>query len=89
LSRQAVAQIYTGGGKLVTDTEIADAKSELGDELSKLRDTVKLKDTEITRLKQEIANLQTHVQIESLKTELANLKNLVSQQKTKRKTKKN
>lgn len=89
MSRQAVTQIYTSTGKLVTDTEIADAKSELGEELSKLRDTVKLKDTEITKLKQEIANLQTHVQIESLKTELANLKNLASQQKTKRKTKKN
>jgi len=87
LSKQAVIQIYTSAGKLVTDTEIADAKSELGDELSKLRDTVKLKDTEITRLKQEIANLQTRVQIQSLKTELANLKNLASQQKTKRKKK--
>ena len=46
--------------------------------INALRDTVKIKDTEIERLKQEIANLETLVQIESLKTELANLKMLAS-----------
>ena len=44
--------------------------------LISLRDTVKLKDSEIDRLKQEISNLETLVQIESLKSELANLKSV-------------
>jgi|TARA_B100000809_G_scaffold131577_1_gene129332 hypothetical protein len=46
---------------------------------------MKLKDNEIERLNQEISNLQTLVQIESLKTELANLKMLASKRKTKNK----
>jgi len=40
-----------------------------------------VKDSEIERLNQEISNLQTLVQIESLKTELANLKMLASKRK--------
>jgi predicted membrane protein len=43
-------------------------------ELNELKDEVKLKDNEINRMRQEIANLETLVQIEALKTELANLK---------------
>ena len=46
---------------------------------------MKLKDNEIERLNQEISNLQTLVQIESLKTELTNLKMLSSKRKTKNK----
>jgi hypothetical protein len=43
-------------------------------ELNEVKDEVKLKDNEIARMRQEIANLETLVQIESLKAELANLK---------------
>ena len=43
-------------------------------ELNELKDQVKLKDEEISRMRQEIANLETLMQIEALKTELANLK---------------
>ena len=56
---------------------------ELSSELNDLKESVKLKDSEIERLNQEISNLQTLVQIESLKTELANLKMLASKRKTK------
>jgi len=42
---------------------------------------MKLKDSEINRLNQEISNLQTLVQIELLKIELANLKMLASEKK--------
>ncbi len=55
---------------------------------NKLLDLKKIKDSEIDRLNQEIANLETMIQIESLKSELANLKMLASKEKTKRKTKK-
>ena len=48
-----------------------------------VKESVKLKDGEIERLNQEISNLETRVQIESLKTELANLKILASERKTK------
>jgi len=50
-------------------------------DLNNLKETVKLKDSEIERLNQEISNLQTMVQIESLKTELTNLKLLASKRK--------
>lgn len=55
-------------------------------ELNQIKDEVKLKDDEISRLRQQIANLETQVQIEALKAELANLKVLASKEKpTKRK----
>ena len=69
---------YSSDGKQVAPSNLQEVKTELTDELNTLRDTVKIKDTEIERLKQEIGNLETLVQIESLKTELANLKMLAS-----------
>lgn len=80
---------YTSDGKQVTTNQINEAKTELGNSVDDLRHSVKLKDSEIERLKQEIANLQTMVQIESLKSELANLKIQASKESTKRKNKKN
>ena len=65
--------------------EIRQIQNELSVELNNVKETVKLKDSEIERLNQEISNLETLVQIESLKTELANLKMLASQRKTKSK----
>ena len=85
LSNSQTTQIYTSDGKQVSLTEIKVAQNELSGELNKLKETVKLKDSEIERLNQEISNLQTLVQIESLKTELANLKMLASGSKTKNK----
>ena len=81
LSNSQTTQIYTSDGKQVSPTEIKVAQNELSGELNKLKETVKLKDSEIERLNQEISNLQTLVQIESLKTELANLKMLASKSK--------
>ncbi|MDA7941143.1 MAG: hypothetical protein MPJ05_06895 [Nitrosopumilus sp.] len=53
-------------------------KSDLSAELDEIREASRLKDGEIERLKKEISNLQTMVQIESLKAELADLKALAS-----------
>ena len=66
-------------------TELKQIQNELSTELNSLKESVKLKDSEIDRLNQEISNLQTLVQIESLKTELANLKMLASGRKSKNK----
>lgn len=77
-SHVAQTQVYTSEGKLASAKEISDAQNKFTEELNKLKDTVRIKDSEIERLKQEIGNLQTLVQIESLKTELANLKMLAS-----------
>ena len=66
-------------------TELKQIQNELSTELNSLKESVKLKDSEIDRLNQEISNLQTLVQIESLKTELANLKMLASERKSKSK----
>jgi len=66
-------------------SNIKQAQNELSSQLNDLKESMKLKDSEIERLNQEISNLQTLVQIESLKTELANLKMLASEKKTKSK----
>lgn len=71
----------------ITDSELSQTKSKLGDEVEELRNTVKLKENEINQLKQKIESLETIVQIEALKAELANIKAMASQEKTKRKTK--
>lgn len=78
LSNSQTTQIYTSEGKQVSSSEIKVAQNELSEELKKLKETVKLKNSEIERLNHEISNLHTLVQIESLKTELANLKMLAS-----------
>ena len=72
----------------VTSNQIKQAKVELGAELDELRNTVKNKDNEIESLKNEIASLQTLVQIQALKTELANLKALAAKEGLKSKNKK-
>ncbi len=76
-----VVQVFTADGKQASQSEIKEAKTELTEDLNSLKETVKIKDDEIERLNQEISNLQTLVQIESLKTELANLKMLASKSK--------
>jgi carbon starvation protein CstA len=75
--------VTTSSGSQVSFSEIKQIQNELSLELSNVKETVKLKDSEIERLNQEISNLETRVQIESLKTELANLKMLASKRKTK------
>lgn len=75
-----VVKITTQGNH-VDLVEIKQAQSELSLELNDLKKSVKLKDDEIERLNQQIANLETRVQIESLKTELANLKMLSTKRK--------
>ena len=67
--------------KQVNLSEIKKIQDELTTELNGLKSSVELKDDEIERLNQEILNLKTLVQIESLKTELANLKILSSKRK--------
>ena len=69
--------------KQVNLLEIKQIQDQLSGELNELKSSVELKDSEIERLNQEISNLETLVQIESLKTELANLKILASERKTK------
>ncbi len=77
--------IITTLGSQVSLSNIKQIQNELSSELNDLKESVKLKDSEIERLNQEISNLKTLVQIESLKTELANLKMLASKRKTKSK----
>jgi hypothetical protein len=74
----------TTTGSQVGLSEIKQIQNELSVELNNVKESVKLKDSEIERLNQEISNLETRVQIESLKTELANLKILASERKTKK-----
>ena len=80
-STQTIQTVTTGSQ--VSLSEIKQVQNELSLELNNVKKTVKLKDSEIERLNQEISNLETLVQIESLKTELANLKMLASGKKTK------
>ena len=84
LSNSQTIQTTTSGSQ-VSLSEIKQIQKDLSAELNDLKESVKLKDSEIERLNQEISNLQTLVQIESLKTELANLKMLASKRKSKSK----
>ncbi len=70
--------VYNSDGQRAGPSELKEAKTELTDELYSMRNTIKIQDSEIERLRQEIANLETLVQIESLKAELANLRTLAS-----------
>ncbi len=82
-SGSSTVQVFTSDGKLVTTHEIKEAKIELSGNLNQLQKSLKLKDSKIEGLNQQIANLETIVQIESLKAELANLKMLASKEKSK------
>jgi len=84
LSNTQIIETTTSGSQ-VSFSEIKQIQNELSVELNNVKESVKLKDSEIERLNQEISNLETRVQIESLKTELANLKMLASERKTKSK----
>ena len=84
LSNIQTIKIPTTGSQ-VNLLEIKQIQNELTLELDNVKETVKLKHNEIEKLNQEILNLETLVQIESLKTELANLKMLASERKTKNK----
>ena len=75
--------VTTTTGSQVGLSIIKQVQNELSFQLNDLKESMKLKDSEIERLNQEISNLQTLVQIEALKTELANLKMLSSKRKTK------
>ena len=83
LSNTQTTIVTTPNENQVSYSEINEAQNQLTGELNQLKESVKLKDDEIERLNQEISNLQTLVQIESLKTELANLKMLASGKKNK------
>ncbi len=74
--------IVTTTGSQVNISEIKQIQNKLSSELNDLKESLKLNAGEYTRLNQEISNLQTLVQIESLKTELANLKMLASKRDT-------
>ena len=85
LNSAQTVQTTTVVADQVSLSEIKQIQGELSSELNTLKESVKLKDSEIERLNQEISNLQTLVQIESLKTELANLKMLAADRKNKSK----
>lgn len=71
--------------KASTNDELNNAKAAFIVELNELHDAVKLKNSEIDRLNQQIASLETLVQIEALRAELANLKVLASKEKATKK----
>jgi len=59
--------VTTTTGSQVGLSNIKQIQNELSSELNDLKASMKLKDSEIGRLNQEISNLQNLVQIESLK----------------------
>jgi predicted membrane protein len=72
----------TTQSKTVPLDELTKFRESFTADLNQLKDEVKLKDEEISRLRQQIASLQTQVQIEALKAELANLKVLAAKEKS-------
>lgn len=71
-------------GSTVSVEELKQFKESFTAELNDLKGEVKIKDDEIASLRQQIANLETQVQIEALKAELANLKVLAAKEKKRR-----
>jgi len=65
----------------VSINELKQFKESFTADLNEIKDEVKLKDDEISKLRQQIANLETLVQIEALKAELANLKMLAAKER--------
>jgi hypothetical protein len=71
-------------GHTVSVDEIRQFKDSFTADLNELKGEVKLKDDEIAKLRQQIANLETRVQIEALRAELANLKVLAAKDKARK-----
>jgi hypothetical protein len=80
--KSSVKLITTTYARPVAVDELTKFKEYFTTELNELKDEVRLKDGEIIRLRQQIANLETKVQIEALKAELANLKALAAKEKS-------
>jgi hypothetical protein len=74
------ATTHSSAVTTVSIDELKKFKESFTAELNGIKDEVKLKDEEIAKLRQQIANLETLVQIEALKAELANLKVLASKE---------
>jgi hypothetical protein len=74
------ATTHSSAVTTVSIDELKKFKESFTAELNGIKDEVKLKDEEISSLRQQIANLETLVQIEALKAELANLKVLASKE---------
>ena len=81
LSNAAPAYEKVVEGEQNEISNLQSVQSELAADLNELKESLKLKDSEIERLNRQITNLQTRVQIETLRAELANLKMLASKQK--------
>ncbi len=79
--KKSLASLVTHANTVSLD-ERTKFKESFTVELDELKDEVKLKDGEISKLRQQIANLETQVQIEALKAELANLKALAAKEKS-------
>lgn len=78
--KSSVKVTHSVGASTVSLEEIRQFKDSFTAELNELKGEVRLKDDEIAGLRQQIANLETRVQIEALKAELANLKILASKE---------
>lgn len=79
--KKSSAKLVTHPSTSVSVEELKQFKESFTADLNELKDQVKLKDDEIVKLRAEIANLETLVQIEALKAELANLKVLAAKER--------
>lgn len=83
--KKSLSSVTTHSHGTQTVSELAKLRDMFTAELNDIKDEVRLKDDEISKLKQQIANLETQVQIEALRAELANLKALAAKERTRRK----
>jgi vacuolar-type H+-ATPase subunit I/STV1 len=83
--KKSSSSVATHSHGTQTVSELAKLRDMFTAELNDIKDEVRLKDDEISKLKQQISNLETQVQIEALKAELANLKALAAKERTRRK----
>lgn len=83
--KKSLVSATTTSNTAVSFDELSKFKESFTAELNELKDEVKLKEGEISNLKQQIANLKTQVEIEALKAELANLKVLAKERTSRKK----
>jgi hypothetical protein len=80
--KKSSTKLTTSSISTISLDELTKFKESFTTDLNELKDELKLKDGEINNLRQQIADLETRVQIEALKVDLANLKVLAAKEKS-------
>ena len=74
--RSADTELVQPDAEDTIDEDVVEARAELNAEFEALKKSAQLKDEQIKTLKQQITNLQTQVEIESIRADIAKLREM-------------